>query len=120
MNQAVPDWQTRMAGERILPHNVEAERGLLGAILVDNRAHEKVIEYLRPEHFTTGPHTLIYEACATLIERDQIANPITLKPHFEQAVSKAYQLSLTQKDVMAVLTPLLNRLEKKGKDKNHE
>jgi len=48
---------------RTLPHNIEAERGLLGAILVDNRAHEKVAEYLSPEHFVTGQHKLIFDAC---------------------------------------------------------
>lgn len=69
---------------RTLPHNTDAERGFLGAVLVDNRAFERVSEYLRAEHFVTGQHKLIFEACAKLIERDQIANPITLKPWFEE------------------------------------
>ena len=34
---------------RILPHNLEAEQGLLGALLVDNRALER-IDFLRPFH----------------------------------------------------------------------
>ena len=70
---------------RTLPHNIEAERGLLGAILVDNRSHEKVAEYLRPEHFVLGQHRLVYDACVKLFDRGQIANPITLKPYFEQS-----------------------------------
>ncbi len=69
---------------RTLPHNLEAERGLLGAILVDNRAYERVSEYLRPEHFAMGQHAKIFDACAKLVERGQIADPITLKRYFEQ------------------------------------
>src|SRR3546814_2121205 len=33
------------------PHNLEAEQALLGAVLVNNRAYERVSEFLRPEHF---------------------------------------------------------------------
>ena len=69
---------------RTLPHNIEAERGLLGAILVDNRAHERVSEYLRPEHFALPQHGKIYEAVGKLVERGQLANPVTLKRFFEQ------------------------------------
>ena len=69
---------------RTLPHNVDAERGLLGAVLVDNRAYERVSEYLRPEHFAMGQHGKIYDACSKLIERGQIADPITLNRYFEQ------------------------------------
>lgn len=68
---------------RTLPHNIEAERGLLGAILVDNRAHERVSEYLRPEHFALTQHAKIFEAIGKLVERGQLANPITLKRFFE-------------------------------------
>ena len=33
------------------PHNFEAEQALLGAILVNNAAYQRVAEFLRPEHF---------------------------------------------------------------------
>jgi replicative DNA helicase len=66
-----------------MPHNQEAEKSLLGAIFVNNRAYESVSEYLRPEHFAYSQHGRIYEACAKLIERGQIADPITLKRYFE-------------------------------------
>ena len=35
---------------RTMPHNLEAEKGLLGAIFINNRAYETVSEFLRPEH----------------------------------------------------------------------
>ena len=71
-------------GYQTLPHNLDAERGLLGAILIDNRALERVSDFLGAHHFMAGQHTLIYEACEKLIERGQIADPITLKRYFEQ------------------------------------
>ncbi len=69
---------------RTLPYNIEAEKSLLGAIFANNRAHEKVSEFLRPEHFAMVEHGLIYEAATKLIERGQIADAVTLKRYFEQ------------------------------------
>lgn len=68
---------------RQLPRNIEAERGLLGAIFVDNRALEQVAEFLHPEHFALTAHARIFEAMLKLIDRGQIADPTTLRPYFE-------------------------------------
>ena len=57
----------------------------MGAIFVNNRAYERVSDFLRPESFSVAEHQRIYAATAKLIERGQIADPITLKAHFEQA-----------------------------------
>jgi len=67
---------------RLPPHNDEAEMALLGAILHNNRAFERVIEFLRPEHFANRIHGKIFEAIGKLIDRGQIADPITLKQYF--------------------------------------
>lgn len=64
---------------RTLPHNLEAERGLLGAILINNRAHEAVSEYLRPEHFALADHQGIYDALCRMIEAGSVADPVTMK-----------------------------------------
>ncbi|MEO3429639.1 replicative DNA helicase [Pelagibius sp. CAU 1746] len=69
---------------RLPPANDEAEQALLGAILANNAAYEKVADFLRPEHFSDGVHARIFEACGKLIERGQIANAIQLKNLFEQ------------------------------------
>ena len=70
--------------QRVLPHNTDAERGLLGALLVDNKSYKKIEGYLKPDHFVTIPHKIIFDACQKLIEAGKTANPITLKPYFEQ------------------------------------
>ncbi|MBT4933671.1 MAG: replicative DNA helicase [Rhodospirillaceae bacterium] len=74
---------------RTLPHNIEAEKSLIGAIFSNNRAYEKVSEFLFPEHFVIAQHGVIYDACSKLIEKGQIADPVTLKRYFEQDESLA-------------------------------
>jgi replicative DNA helicase len=66
------------------PHNIEAEQALLGAVLVNNAAYHRVSDFLLPEHFAEGVHGRIFGAIAKLIERGQIANPVTLKNLFDQ------------------------------------
>lgn len=66
------------------PVNYEAEQALLGAVLANNRAYEKVADFLQPEHFADDAHGRVFEACGKLIERNQVANAVTLKNLFEQ------------------------------------
>lgn len=46
------------------PHNIEAEQALLGAILVNNEACDRVSSFLDPAHFFEAVHARIYEAAA--------------------------------------------------------
>ncbi|MFN3700945.1 MAG: replicative DNA helicase [Alphaproteobacteria bacterium] len=69
---------------RTLPHNLEAEQGLLGALLIDNRGLEKISDFLKAEHFFMPAHQRIYTAIHTLIDRGQNASPVTLKGYFEK------------------------------------
>lgn len=69
---------------RVPPHNYEAEKALLGALLHNNQAYEKVSEYLIPEHFADSAHGKIYEAISSLVEHGQVADPITLRDYFER------------------------------------
>jgi replicative DNA helicase len=68
---------------RIPPHNVEVEAALLGAILTNDRALEKVSDFLQPEHFYEPVHGRIYDAARRLVERGQKASPQTLAHFFE-------------------------------------
>jgi replicative DNA helicase len=85
---AFPSSRALVANETIRaaktpPHNLEAEQALLGAILVNNIAHEKVGEIIQAEHFYDPVHGRIYAAINTLINRGQIADPKTLRGLFE-------------------------------------
>ena len=53
-----------------LPYDIDVEQALLGAILVDNRAMERVSALIRPEHFYDPLHQRrIYETMSQMIER---------------------------------------------------
>ena len=69
---------------RVAPYNTEAEQALLGAIFRNNLAHGRVSDFLEAEHFGNAVHARIYAAIGKLIERGQIANPVTLKNLFDQ------------------------------------
>jgi replicative DNA helicase len=71
------------------PQNTEVEAALLGAILTDNRALERVSEFLRAEHFAEPVHSRIYAAIEKLVETGQVASPLTLKHVFASDESLA-------------------------------
>lgn len=72
-----------------LPQNVEAEQALIGAVLANNKAFEKVSEFLKPQHFADSTHAKIFEVISKLILRGRVADVITLKNYFEQEGSLA-------------------------------
>ncbi len=66
-----------------LPHNIDAEAALLGALMIDNRLIEDVQLKLRADHFYEAVHGRIYDAILLMADRNMVANPVTLKPQFE-------------------------------------
>jgi len=64
---------------RHVPYDVEVEQALLGAILVDNQALERVQALIRPEHFYDPLHARIFETMSQAMERGSFAlTPLTL------------------------------------------
>jgi replicative DNA helicase len=64
---------------RHVPYDVEVEQALLGAILVDNQAFERVSSLLKPEHFYDPLHQRIFETMAAAFEKGSYAvTPLTL------------------------------------------
>ncbi|MBI1239711.1 MAG: replicative DNA helicase [Alphaproteobacteria bacterium] len=69
---------------RQLPHDVEIEQALLGALLVNNEHFARVGDFLKPEHFFSSLHARLYEAIVHLRgERDRDVNPATLRTFFD-------------------------------------
>jgi replicative DNA helicase len=71
--------------QRLPPSNMQAEQALLGALLANNRAYERVSEFLAPEHFADPIHGRIYQAVARRVEAGQLADAVTLKAEFEHS-----------------------------------
>ena len=71
--------------QRLPPSNVQAEQALLGALLANNKAYERVSEFLAAEHFADPIHGRIYQAISRRVEAGQLADAVTLKAEFEHA-----------------------------------
>src|SRR5579859_517087 len=71
--------------QRLPPSNLQAEQALLGALLANNRAYERVSEYLAAMHFVDPVHGRIYQSIARRIEAGQLADAVTLKAEFEHS-----------------------------------
>ena len=69
---------------RVMPANEEAEQALLGAILINNHALDRVSDLLKPEHFYFPAHQRIFDACLRLRELSRVADPVTLRDYFAQ------------------------------------
>ena len=64
---------------RHVPYDIEVEQALLGAILVDNQALERVSTLLKPEHFYDPLHARLYETMSLAVERGSfVLTPLTL------------------------------------------
>jgi len=71
--------------QRSPPANLEAEQALLGALLANNKAFERVSDFLEPEHFADPVHGAIFRAIRVRCERNQIADPVTLRGELEHS-----------------------------------
>jgi replicative DNA helicase len=84
-----------------LPRNVEAEAAMLGAMMIDNRLADDLLDKLEPTHFYEPLHGRIFAAIRTLRSNDMLATPVTLRPMFEadegmkELGGPAYLASLT-------------------------
>jgi replicative DNA helicase len=78
-------WGLLGTSQRLPPSNVQAEQALLGAILANNQAYERVAAFLRPEHFADPIHSRIYEQIERKISAGQLADAVTLKAAMEHS-----------------------------------
>ncbi|MEM8632626.1 MAG: replicative DNA helicase [Pseudomonadota bacterium] len=87
MNELTPFAAGTGAGEEDLaglPHNIEAEQQLLGAILTNNEVYDRVSSVIQPGHFFDPVHARIFDVAAARIQKNTLASPVTLKSFFEE------------------------------------
>jgi replicative DNA helicase len=91
-----------------LPFNIEAEKALLGALLIENRMLEEITLQLRDEHFYEPLHGRIFGQIRRLADLNMVANPVTLRPLFESDPALAevggatYLLRLTEDPTVVI------------------
>jgi replicative DNA helicase len=66
------------------PHNLAAEMAVLGAILFDNNAHQRLSDVLKPRDFYAQANAAIFEVLDRLISGGRVADGVTLREHFER------------------------------------
>ncbi len=66
-----------------MPHNIEAEQQLLGAILTNNDVYDRISSLVKPAHFYDPVHQRIFEIAAARILKNALASPVTLKAFLE-------------------------------------
>jgi len=110
---------------RQLPYDVDIEQALLGAILIDNYALERVSTVLKPDHFYDPLHQRLFDAIERMWAKGHAVTPLTLKALMEQDAGlaevggQAYLVSLARaapaipnvKDYARILADLAMRRE---------
>ena len=71
--------------EKSLPSSIEAERLILGVILLDNTALNQAAEMLKPDDFFLQSNRLIYEKMLKLFEQGRQIDPLTLQEELRRA-----------------------------------
>src|SRR6476469_6047438 len=71
--------------ERTLPHNLEAEKSVLGAILIHNEAFNHAAELIDSRDFFRDAHRRIFDKMVALSERNDPIDLVTLKEELHRA-----------------------------------
>ena len=71
--------------DKALPSSIEAERLILGVVLLDNVAINQAVENLKPDDFFIGSNRRIYQKMIALYERGQAIDPVTLQEELRRA-----------------------------------
>jgi replicative DNA helicase len=75
----------QIAALRLPPNSVEAEMSVLGGLMIDNEAFDRVADVVREEDFYRYDHRLIWSQIARLIERSQPADVVTVFESLQRA-----------------------------------
>lgn len=69
---------------RTLPHSLDAERSVIGALLIENKGFDLVSSYLAPKMFFREAHRKIYAACVAVLTAGQPLDLVSLKVELER------------------------------------
>ena len=69
---------------KLPPHSIEAEQSLLGGLLIENEALDKIADLVSPSDFYRQDHRLIYQHIIKLIEQNSPADIVTVAESLEK------------------------------------
>src|SRR3954454_23937656 len=73
---------------RVPPHSVEAEQSLLGALLIDNQAFDRVADLVAAEDFYRDDHRRIWRHIVRLIDASRPADVVTIAESIDASEDK--------------------------------
>ncbi len=109
-SQVVIDPQ--LAQLRVPPHSIEAEQSVLGGLLLDNQAWERVADILAESNFYRDDHRRIYRHIGKLIEKNRPADMVTVFESIEQSEDKDKTGGLAYLGALAQNTPSAHNIRR--------
>lgn len=103
--QAPQQYDLETAALKVPPHSVEAEQSVLGGLVLDNNAWERISDQLIERDFYRHDHRLIYRAIYTLAERNEPFDVVTLSEFLEKEGTLAQAGGLAYLGELAANTP---------------
>ena len=73
-----------MYGEKLPPHDIDAEEAVIGSLLIDGTAIYKIATLLQPSDFYSERNSLVYGACLLLYQRDELIDQITVAQELDR------------------------------------
>ena len=81
---SIPDNDTEVRNIALPPHSIEAEQSLLGGLMLENNAYDRIADILTENDFYRHEHKLIYRAISTLINESRPADIVTVQEALER------------------------------------
>src|SRR4051812_46318195 len=86
--QPVAREDAQLVALRVPPHSVEAEQSLIGALLLDNQAFDRVADLITAEDFYRDDHRRIFRHISKLVEATRPADVVTVSDSIESSEDK--------------------------------
>src|SRR5487761_2140599 len=114
MAQANPQFvnDPQLAQLRVPPHSIEAEQSVLGGLLLDNQAWERVADILAESNFYRDDHRRIYRHIGKLMEKNRPADMVTVFGSIEQSEDKDKTGGLAYLGALAQNTPSAHNIRR--------
>ena len=109
--ESVPEYMTESDGDaqmealRVPPHSLQAERAVLGGLMLDNGAWDRIADQVTEQDFYRREHQLIFAAISSLAEADRPFDVVTLAEELESHESAAEVGGLAYLGMLANETP---------------
>ncbi len=97
--------EQEMTGLRVPPHSLESEQSVVGGLLLDNQAWDKIGDVIRAEDFYRYDHRVIFEHIAKLIDGSKPADVITVYESLQSSGKAEDVGGLAYLNTLATNTP---------------